>query len=292
MAAQKKQRPATRSVKKGTARASARQKTTGNPEQAGRKLSPKQERFVHEYLVDLNALQAAIRAGYSKDTAGAIGHENLKKPEIQAAIAKARQEQQERTQITADSVVKEVALIAFADARELVQHVVGSCRHCHGEGFKFQRTVSEMNHDREQWINKGKELSEFDEKGGIGFDPHKAPNPVCPECMGRGWGRTFISDTRNLSPAAAALYAGVKETKDGFEIKMHSKLDAIEKLAKHLGIYEKDNQQKADPLTALLTRIANGNSNGFLPVHDDPEAQDQDKPSTLMPRQEPDDGDD
>ena len=190
------------------------------------------------------------------------------------------------------SVVKELAQVAFADARDLVQHVVGSCRHCHGEGFKFQRTVSEMNHDREQWINKGKELSEFDEKGGIGFDPHKVPNPVCPECMGRGWGRTFISDTRNLSPAAAALYAGVKETKDGFEIKMHSKLDAIEKLAKHLGIYEKDNQQKADPLTALLTRIANGNSNGFLPVHDDPEAQGPDKPSTLMPRQEPDDGDD
>ena len=243
-------------------------------------------------MVDLNALQAAIRAGYSKDTAGVIGHENLKKPYIQAAIARARQEQQQRTQITADSVVKELAQVAFADARDLVQHVVGSCRHCHGEGFKFQRTVSEMNHDREQWINKGKELSEFDEKGGIGFDPHKVPNPVCPECMGRGWGRTFISDTRNLSPAAAALYAGVKETKDGFEIKMHSKLDAIEKLAKHLGIYEKDNQQKTDPLTALLTRIANGNSNGFLPVHDDPEAQKPDKPSALMPRQEPDDGDD
>ena len=292
MAAQKKQRPATRSVKKGTARASVRQKAASNPEQAETKLTPKQERFVQEYMVDLNALQAAIRAGYSKDTAGVIGHENLKKPYIQAAIARARQEQQQRTQVTADSVVKEAALIAFADARELVQHVVGSCRHCHGEGFKFQRTVSEMNHDREQWINKGKELSEFDEKGGIGFDPHKVPNPVCPECMGRGLGRTFISDTRNLSPAAAALYAGVKETKDGFEIKMHSKLDAIEKLAKHLGIYEKDNQQKADPLTALLTRIANGNSNGFLPVHDDPEAQDQDKPSTLMPRQEPDDGDD
>ena len=292
MAAQKKQRPATRSVKKGTARASVRPAAASTTDQTETKLTPKQERFVQEYMVDLNALQAAIRAGYSKDTAGVIGHENLKKPYIQAAIARARQEQQQRTQITADSVVKELAQVAFADARDLVQHIVGSCRHCHGEGFKWQRTVSEMNHDREQWINKGKELSEFDEKGGIGFDPHKVPNPVCPECMGRGWGRTFISDTRNLSPAAAALYAGVKETKDGFEIKMHSKLDAIEKLAKHLGIYEKDNQQKADPLTALLTRIANGNSNGFLPVHDDPEAQKPDKPSALMPRQEPDDGDD
>ena len=292
MAAQKKQRPATRSVKKGTARASVRPAAASTTDQTETKLTPKQERFVQEYMVDLNALQAAIRAGYSKDTAGVIGHENLKKPYIQAAIARARQEQQQRTQITVDSVVKELAQVAFADARDLVQHIVGSCRHCYGEGFKWQRTVSEMIHDREHWINKGKELSEFDEKGGIGFDPHKVPNPVCPECMGRGLGRTFISDTRNLSPAAAALYAGVKETKDGFEIKMHSKLDAIEKLAKHLGIYEKDNQQKADPLTALLTRIANGNSNGFLPVHDDPEAQAPDKPSTLMPRQEPDDGDD
>ena len=278
MAAQKKQRPATRSVKKGTARASVRPAAASITEQTESTPSPRQEQFVAEYLVDLNATQAAIRAGYSEKTARQQGARLLSNVYIQAAIAQARQEQQQRTQITADSVVKEAALIAFADARELVQHVGGSCRHCHGEGFKFQRTVSEMNHDREQWINKGKELSEFDEKGGIGFDPHKVPNPVCPECMGRGWGRTFISDTRNLSPAAAALYAGVKETKDGFEIKMHSKLDAIEKLAKHLGVYEKDNQQKADPLTALLTRIASGNNNWFVPVAIDPERQSAAKP--------------
>ena len=292
MAAQKKQRPATRSVKKGTARASARPAAASITEQTETTPSPRQEQFVAEYLVDLNATQAAIRAGYSEKTARQQGARLLSNVYIQAAIAQARQEQQQRTQVTADSVVKEAALIAFADARELVQHVVGSCRHCHGEGFKFQRTVSEMNHDREQWINKGKELSEFDEKGGIGFNPHRDPNPVCPECVGRGQGRTFISDTRNLSPAAAALFAGVKETKYGLEVQMHSKLDAIEKLAKHLGIYEKDNQQKSDPLTALLTRIANGNSNGFLPVQDDPEVQEPSKPSTLMPRQEPDDDDD
>ena len=286
MAAQKKQRPATRSVKKGTARASARPAAASITEQTETTPSPRQEQFVAEYLVDLNATQAAIRAGYSEKTARQQGARLLSNVYIQAAIAQARQEQQQRTQVTADSVVKEAALIAFADARELVQHVVGSCRHCHGEGFKWQRTVSEMNHDREQWINKGKELSEFDEKGGIGFDPHKVPNPVCPECMGRGWGRTFISDTRNLSPAAAALYAGVKETKDGFEIKMHSKLDAIEKLAKHLGVYEKDNQQKADPLAALLARIASGNSNGFTPVQDDPEAPAGSATNTLTPRQD------
>ena len=42
---------------------------------------------------------------------------------------------------------------------------------------------------------------------------------------------------------------------------------------KHLGLYEKDNEQKVDPLSALLHRIANGNANGFKPVEDDPEAQ-------------------
>lgn len=70
-------------------------------------LTAKQQRFVNEYQVDLNATQAAIRAGYSADTAGAIGHENLKKPEIQLALLNARKAQQERTNITADGVLRE-----------------------------------------------------------------------------------------------------------------------------------------------------------------------------------------
>ena len=50
------------------------------------KLTPKQQRFVDEYLIDLNATQAAIRAGYSPKTAHSIGAENLIKPEVQKAI--------------------------------------------------------------------------------------------------------------------------------------------------------------------------------------------------------------
>jgi len=51
-------------------------------------LTEKQLAFVDEYLVDLNATQAAIRAGYSSDTAASIGHENLTKPEIQIEITR------------------------------------------------------------------------------------------------------------------------------------------------------------------------------------------------------------
>lgn len=63
-------------------------------------MTPKQERFVREYLVDLNATQAAIRAGYSEKTAHAIGHENLSKPEIAAAIAKGREKAAEQAGIS------------------------------------------------------------------------------------------------------------------------------------------------------------------------------------------------
>ena len=52
-------------------------------------MTKKQKRFVEEYLIDLNATQAAIRAGYSPDTAKSIGSENLTKPDIRAAVDKA-----------------------------------------------------------------------------------------------------------------------------------------------------------------------------------------------------------
>ncbi len=68
-------------------------------------MTPKQERFVAEYLVDLNATQAAIRAGYSEKTAYSIGQENLTKPEIAAAVAAAQAERSERTEVTADYVL-------------------------------------------------------------------------------------------------------------------------------------------------------------------------------------------
>ena len=82
-------------------------------------LTAKQRRFVEEYLIDLNATQAAIRAGYSRKTAGQIGDENLKKPQIAAAVQAAQAERSARTQITQDRVLQELARIAFFDIRKL-----------------------------------------------------------------------------------------------------------------------------------------------------------------------------
>lgn len=83
-------------------------------------MTKKQKRFVEEYLIDLNATQAAIRAGYSPETAGSIGAENLKKPEIKSRIDKAMAERSRRTGINQDRVLQELARIGFAKITDVV----------------------------------------------------------------------------------------------------------------------------------------------------------------------------
>ena len=79
---------------------------------SAKKLTPKQQLFVAEYLVDLNATQAAIRAGYAPKAAGATAHNLLKKTEIQVAISEAVAEREKRTGITADWVLNSLRKVA------------------------------------------------------------------------------------------------------------------------------------------------------------------------------------
>ena len=79
------------------------------------RLEARQKRFVEEYLIDLNATQAAIRAGYSPHTAKEIGCENLTKPNIEAAVKRAMAERSKRTGINADRVLMELAKIGFVN---------------------------------------------------------------------------------------------------------------------------------------------------------------------------------
>ena len=80
-----------------------------------KELTEKQKRFCEEYLVDLNAKQAAIRAGYSTKTADRIAGQNLNKLEVKSYIEQKRAEQSERTGIKADEVINELSKIAFAN---------------------------------------------------------------------------------------------------------------------------------------------------------------------------------
>lgn len=148
-------------------------------------LTPKQARFVEEYLVDLNAAAAARRAGYSASRSEAMGYENLTKPDIRNAIEAAQRERSARTGITADRVIAEIAKIAFADPRKVMT-----------------------------W----------------------------------GPGGIELFDSSSLTDADAAMISEVSESisqsGSSVKVKLNSKLDALEKLAKHMGVYGGDNGDK------------------------------------------------
>lgn len=84
------------------------------------KLTAKQQRFCDEYLIDLNATQAAIRAGYSKKTAYSIGQENLKKPEISAYIEKRMAEKEAELIADQDEVMRYLTSVMRRELKEAV----------------------------------------------------------------------------------------------------------------------------------------------------------------------------
>lgn len=233
-------------------------------------LTPKQLQFCQEYLVDLNATQAAIRSGYSKRSAGAQAGQLLEKQEIRDEVQRLMALRAERTELSADWVVKELMAIASADPREIVEYLYTCCRYCWGKDNRYQMTPREMAISKESYEKrkskaeeKGEPFDEFDEQGGLGYDARKAPNPECMECFGRGVGTCSIKDTSKMSDTARRLYAGVKETRFGVEVKMHDRVEALIQLGKHLGIFQENlnvdfatlsDGERASRIAAILER--------------------------------------
>ena len=151
---------------------------------SGMKLTAKQKRFVEEYLVDLNATQAAIRAGYSVDSAREIGCENLTKPNIQAAVGKEMAERSKRTGINQDRVVLELAKIAFVNVADVVDLSDGSILSDADkndlaciEGMKYKRSDTDTGSSEEREVKfaskmkalelLGKHLGMWDDKAEV-----------------------------------------------------------------------------------------------------------------------------
>ncbi|KRA62172.1 hypothetical protein ASD89_24120 [Caulobacter sp. Root656] len=193
-------------------------------------LTPKQARFVEEYLIDLNATQAAIRAGYSAKTAEDQGRQLLRKTPVSAAISARQAERSERTEITQDRVLEELWAIATADPNELIQFRRGACSKCWGSAENPSRELKPQVH--------GGALKRMYTATPDALVIDEDPNPDCEQCGGEGQGRAWIADTRKLKAAAGKLYAGVKITKDGFEVKMHDKIAALVAVGKHLGMFK------------------------------------------------------
>lgn len=221
--------------------------------------------FVTSYLTDFNAARAARAAGHGGRHTSSVGYHMLRRPEIRAAIDEALAARLarvkaglEKVEASENFVLQQWLDIAMADANEIVQHRRTCCRYCHGVDGKYQRTRAEYEADyRSHQADPARALAaEFDPQGGDGFNATLDPNPECFECFGEGQSGVHLADTRDLSPGARALYAGVKQTKDGIEVKFNSKDKALEMIARHLGMLK--DRVEVEGTLGLVERLARG----------------------------------
>lgn len=161
-----------------------------------RPLTAKQEKFCQEYMIDLNATQSAIRAGYaakSINTArlcNVIGTQNLVNVGIKAEIERLKAEMSEKTGIQAEEVVLELAKVALSNIED---------------------------------------FAVIDKK------------------------KVKFNDFKDLSRSQLAAVESIGSTKEGkITLKLHSKLNALDQLGKHLGIFEADNAQKGDKTINII----------------------------------------
>lgn len=171
-----------------------------------KKLTGKQERFCEEYLIDLNATQAAIRAGYSVDTAAEIGSENLRKPLVAKKICELKALIRQKNEGLAQEVIDELKKVGFSN----IQNYIGT----------------------------GNSILDIS-----GIDTLKA---------------AAVSSIKK-SVTSFGDGEGNEGTKEVVELKMWDKISALEKIGRHLGIFEADNSQKS---SVIKVRITDDDSDG------------------------------
>lgn len=166
-------------------------------------LTPKQARFVDEYLIDLNATQAAIRAGYSAKTADVQGPRLLGNVGVATAIAERQDARAERTGITSERVLAELAKIGFANIADVTD-----------------------------WGTKEVAFG-YDEDG-----KRLKPEDIGDAAVVRYVEAPFVVPVNrdDLAPDLRAAVSEVSLGRDGFKIKMHDKVGALTLIARHLGM--------------------------------------------------------
>lgn len=176
-------------------------------------LTQKQSRFGFEYCKDYNGTRAAIRAGYSEDGAHTTASRLLQIVEVQERIKDREEELACVAEIDQAWVLRQWRDIALADPRELTRLMVRPCPLCWPEGLKLEE-----------------------------------PNPLCSDpimsaegfnlggCGGSGRPAVALGDTSKLSRRGRMLFAGVKETKNGIEIKMRDQDAALANISNYMGM--------------------------------------------------------
>ena len=246
-------------------------------------LSDKHRLFVLAYLETQNATESARRAGYKQPNMH--GPRLMVNDGIKAAIEEGRAQIEAKALMSAEEVAAQWLELALADPTELTSNIHAPCRYCHGTNGEYQwRTPREF--------REAHKLACFDlfddpelrtaaiagaiederlptDAGGYGYNLNDKPDPDCAECSGFGIEIVRMADTRTLSPGARLLFEGVEETKQGKKFKINDRQVALDRFAKHIGMYAgKVEEETTSPLSRLLQRLAQNASP--IPVRPDP----------------------
>lgn len=221
--------------------------------------------FCHKYLaLSFNGTKAYMAAypASSAKAARSSACDLLAKPNIRERVALLIEQRIEETGIEVADVVRKLWATATADPNELIEVRRNCCRHCYGLDGKHQYTQGEWSAvlQRHEVATLDAERDGKkppppipDPQGGVGFHKRMPPMPTCEECFGDGVEEVFVKDSRNLSPGARELYAGVKTTQHGIEIKTHSRDKSVEMLGRHLAMFtdnvdHKNNGKSFEPM--------------------------------------------
>jgi hypothetical protein len=181
-------------------------------------LTGRQENFARAYAecgVALDAYKAAYESdGSSRATARVAAYRLLKHPKVAARVRELQQAAAERSGRSAGELIRELEEMVSADLNELMQLVVGACRHCWSE------------HGAYQWRDDAEYARAFDEAlathgplpslaGGMGYVFERDPNPECGHCDGVGLQRVRLTNTADLSPGVRRLFRGIELHVDG-----------------------------------------------------------------------------
>lgn len=206
------------------------------------RLTARQETFARLYVECGLARDAYIAAyacdGSSRATIRVASSRLLHNPKVAARIRELQEAAGARSTRSTQALLGELEEMACADANELMTLLNGACRHCWGDGHRYQwRHAEEYADAVEAAQGKGVALPACD--GGFGFDFHRGPNPECPACDGVGVNRVQFNGMADASPGARRLLRGIELFPDGSlkRVLLHDQMQARMELHRLRGLH-------------------------------------------------------
>lgn len=211
------------------------------------RMEPFEAVFVMEYARTGKAGPSYLKArpDVLPTSANTMGFHLLREIHIQDAVRVARRSIGDDIFMQAKEVLREWVTIALADPSELARPRKLCCRRCYGVGHAYQWTdeveYAQACQDAMDAVKGTENMPQLPScSGGFGFQGWHAPHPHCTGCGGEGRLDVFVQDTDKLSAAGRKLFAGVKQTKEGIEVKTRDQDAALANIARYLGMLSTD----------------------------------------------------